>query len=102
MTAGRIYNVADDAPCPRDEVHQFARQLLGLPPADELAATASGDFLPGSRKLAGGGRGSVRMRRTDNKRVSNRRMVAELGVTLKYPTYRHGLRSLHRLETAAD
>ena len=99
---GRIYNVADDEPCPRDEVHQFARQLLGLPPADEPAATASGEFLPGSRELGGGGRGSVRTRRTDNKRVSNRRMVAELGVTLKYPTYRQGLRSLHRLETAAD
>ncbi len=30
----------------------------------------------------------------DNKRVSNRRMKQELGVSLKWPTYREGLRGL--------
>ena len=31
----------------------------------------------------------------DNKRVDNERMKRELGVTLRYPTYREGLRALH-------
>jgi hypothetical protein len=33
----------------------------------------------------------------DNKRVSNKRIRDDLGVTLLYPTYRQGLRSLHPL-----
>jgi hypothetical protein len=31
----------------------------------------------------------------DNKRVANGRMKQDLGVTLRYPTYRDGLRALH-------
>jgi hypothetical protein len=31
----------------------------------------------------------------DNKRVANGRMKRELGVTLRYPTHRDGLRALH-------
>jgi hypothetical protein len=30
----------------------------------------------------------------DNKRVRNARIQTDLGVTLRYPTYRHGLRAL--------
>jgi hypothetical protein len=30
----------------------------------------------------------------DNKRVRNTRIKTELGVTLRYPTYRHGLKAL--------
>jgi len=30
----------------------------------------------------------------DSKRVSNRRIKDELGIALRYPTYRDGLRSL--------
>jgi hypothetical protein len=31
----------------------------------------------------------------DNKRIENARMKRELGLTLRYPTYREGLRALY-------
>ena len=35
----------------------------------------------------------------DNKRVSNKRLKEELGVTLAYPTYREGLQALLSAES---
>ena len=31
---------------------------------------------------------------TDNRRVSNAKMHAELGITLQYPSYREGLKAI--------
>ena len=90
---GRIYNVADHEPSPRGQVQDFARELLGVgssasSPLDSATAAATGD-VP---------RTSVRMRRTDNKRVSNLRVLRELGIELRYPTFREGLRQIRDQE----
>jgi nucleoside-diphosphate-sugar epimerase len=79
---GAIYNLADDEPAPPDEVISYAAQLLGVePPALEVFNTA---------ELSEMGRSFY----MENKRVSNRRIKDELGVTLKHPDYRVGLRAL--------
>ena len=77
-----IYNVADDLPSPPDEVISYAAQLLGMePPLLEDIKTAEMSDIGRSFYM-------------ENKRVSNRRLKDELGVTLKYPNYRVGLRAL--------
>ncbi|WP_370156058.1 SDR family oxidoreductase [Ferrovibrio sp.] len=79
---GAVYNVADDEPAPPQDVVAYAADLLGLPlppetPYDESALT------PMQASFYG-----------DNRRVRNGRIKTELGVTLRYPTYREGLRAL--------
>ena len=79
---GRIYNVCDDEPAPAHEVVKFGCELLGkeIPP---LIAFAEADFSPMGREFY-----------SANRRVSNQRIKRELGLKLKYPTYREGLRAL--------
>lgn len=84
--AGAIYNVCDDEPAPAHEVIEYAARLLNMPapplePFDEAAQTMSEMALSFY---------------TDSKRVRNDRIKAELGVRLRYPTYREGLKSLLR------
>jgi nucleoside-diphosphate-sugar epimerase len=81
---GRAYNVCDDEACPPQDVVEFGARLLGLPvPSDtpfeaaELSAMARSFY-------------------ADSKRVSNARIKQELGVTLRYPTYREGLSAIAR------
>ena len=79
---GAVYNVCDDDPAPPQDVIAHACQLLGVPPPPLLpfdAATLS----PMARSFY-----------DENKRVSNRRIKAELGVRLRYPDYRAGLAAL--------
>jgi nucleoside-diphosphate-sugar epimerase len=80
--AGAIYNVCDDEPSPPEDVIVHAASLLGMPapPLEDFAAAA---LSPMARSFY-----------DDNKRVSNRRIKEELGVTLRYPTYREGLAAL--------
>lgn len=79
---GRVYNICDDLAAPPEDVLAFAADLLGLPiPCAEEYATAEMSAM-------------ARSFYAESKRVSNARMKAELGVTLHYPTYRHGLRAL--------
>lgn len=79
---GRIYNVCDDAPTPPQDVVTFAAQLLGIePPPEQPFETAS--LSPEARSFY-----------VDNRRVRNDRIRRELGVRLRYPTYREGLRAL--------
>jgi nucleoside-diphosphate-sugar epimerase len=78
-----IINVADDEPTPPGEPIAFAAQLLGVPPPPEIpfaeaAATMSPMALSFYREA---------------RRVRNARLK-ELGVALKYPTYREGLTAL--------
>jgi len=82
--AGSIYNVADDLPAPNGEVIAYACELLGqpMPPAipwDEAASTMSA---------------MARSFYAENRRVRNDRIKTELGVRLRYPTYREGLRAI--------
>ncbi|MFZ5784510.1 MAG: SDR family oxidoreductase [Pseudomonadota bacterium] len=85
--AGAIYNVADDLPASTADVVAFACALLGQPappliPWDEAAATMS----PMARSFY-----------AENRRVRNDRVKTELGLALRYPTYREGLRAIHAL-----
>jgi nucleoside-diphosphate-sugar epimerase len=71
----RLYNVSDGHPANRREYLQEVARLIGAPepefvePSEDAAPT----------------RGSA------SKRISNRRMMAELGVELRCPSFREGL-----------
>jgi nucleoside-diphosphate-sugar epimerase len=80
--AGAIYNVADDEPAPPADVVAFAAELLGVPPPP-LVPYEQAVLSPMSQSFF-----------AENRRVSNARIRRELGVTLRYPTYREGLRAL--------
>lgn len=82
--AGPVFNVCDDAPAPQADVVAFAAGLLGIAPPPlvpfedvraEMSEMASSFW-------------------ADNKRVSNDRIKRDLGVTLRYPSYREGLTAI--------
>ncbi|MBM1174651.1 SDR family oxidoreductase [Microvirga arabica] len=78
-----IYNVADDEPGPPQDVIAFAAKLLGREPPPEIPFDQA-ELTPMARAFY-----------EDNKRIRNARIKSELGVTLRYPTYREGLHALH-------
>jgi hypothetical protein len=80
-----IYNVADDEPGPPQDVITYAAELLGVEPPPEVPFDRA-DMTSMARTFY-----------QDNKRVLNKRIRDDLGVTLLYPTYRQGLSSLHAL-----
>ena len=80
---GRVWNVTDDEPAAPQDVVTGAAQLLGLEPPPEIAFEDA-NLSPMARSFYG-----------ECKRVSNRAMKDELGVTLAYPTWREALRALH-------
>lgn len=79
---GAIYNVCDDLAAPPEDVIAHAADLLGVPvpPAVPFEAAEMTDM--------------ARSFYAESKRVSNRRIREELGVNLRYPTYREGLQAL--------
>jgi nucleoside-diphosphate-sugar epimerase len=79
---GAIYNVCDDEPTAPGDVIAFAASLLGRPPPP-LVPFAAADLS-----------GLALSFYDDNKRVANRRIKEELGVRLRYPSYREGLAAL--------
>ena len=80
--SGGIYNVCDDNPAPPQDVIAYAAELLGLPvPPAEDYATA--EMTPMARSFY-----------AESKSVRNNRIKSELGITLRYPTYRDGLQAL--------
>tara|TARA_B100001989_G_C24529681_1_gene460868 strand:+ start:106 stop:960 length:855 start_codon:yes stop_codon:yes gene_type:complete len=78
---GEIYNICDDYPAPSHEVIDYACQLIGIesPP---LIPIEKADLAPITLSFY-----------KDNKRVKNDKIKNELGVSLKYPTYKDGLRA---------
>ncbi len=80
--SGAIYNVCDDVPSPSADVVAFACTLLGVapPPAVPLAQA---DLSPMARSFY-----------ADSRRVLNGRIKRELGVALRYPDYRVGLKAI--------
>ncbi|KQP94969.1 NAD(P)-dependent oxidoreductase [Methylobacterium sp. Leaf113] len=80
--AGATYNVTDDEPTPPQVVTEYAAKLAGLPLPPEVDFETA-DLSPMARSFYG-----------ENKRVRNRLIQEELGVTLAYPTYREGLAAL--------
>lgn len=77
---GAIYNLCDDEAAPSHEVIAEACRLTdaNLPP---LIPFAQAELSPMARSFY-----------SDNKRLRNDLIKTELGVTLKYPNYRSGLR----------
>ena len=84
---GAVYNVADDEPAPPQDVIAFACALLGVAPPPEMPYEQA-DLSPMARSFY-----------ADNRRVCNARIRHELGVSLRYPTYREGLRAILAEET---
>jgi nucleoside-diphosphate-sugar epimerase len=85
-----IWNVCDDEPAPPQDVITYAAQLMGIaPPAEEVFATAEMSAM-------------ARSFYASSARVSNAKLKRELGVTLAYPTYRHGLDALWRDDEIRD
>lgn len=85
---GAIYNVCDDDPAPPQDVIGHAADLLGLPlpPAVDFETA---DMTPMARSFY-----------AESKRVRNDRIKDELGVKLRYPTYREGLAALLDADSA--
>ena len=77
-----IYNVTDDEPAPPQDVIAYAADLLGLPAPPEIPFEVA-RLSPMAASFYG-----------ENKRVGNARMCNELGVTLKFPSYREGLQAI--------
>ncbi len=79
---GSIYNVADDKPCPPQEVVAYASELLNMEPPP-LVSFEKADLSPMGRSFYG-----------ENKRVSNSKIKSDLGVSLKFPTFKEGLNNI--------
>lgn len=78
----QVYNVTDDEPAPPQDVIAFAADLMRLPPPPEIAFNEA-DLSPMAASFY-----------ADNKRVGNARLREDLGVQLKFPSYREGLRDI--------
>ena len=79
---GAIYNICDDDPAPPQDVLSYAAELAGCRPAARRAFEEA-EMSPMARSFY-----------AESKRVDNTRMKRELGVRLRYPTYRAGLEAL--------
>ncbi len=79
---GAVYNVCDDEPAPAPAPSAYAADLPGLEPPPEVPFEEA-ELSPMARSFY-----------MSSRRVSNRRIHEELGVTLDYPTYREGLKAL--------
>jgi nucleoside-diphosphate-sugar epimerase len=79
-----IFNVADDEPAPAADPLTFAAGLLGVPPPPETPyEQAAPSMSPMARSFW-----------QECRRVKNDKLKRELGVALRYPTYREGLSAL--------
>jgi nucleoside-diphosphate-sugar epimerase len=82
--AGGVFNAADDEPTAPGDPIAFAAGLLGIAPPPEIPfEEAKKTMSPFAVSFYG-----------ESKRVRNARIKSVLGVSLRYPTYREGLRAL--------
>jgi hypothetical protein len=79
---GRAYNVADDEPCPPQDVVTYGAELLGMAPPPETPFEAA-SLSPMAKSFF-----------ADSKRVRNDRVKNELGYVFKFPDFRVGLKYL--------
>lgn len=79
---GAIYNLADDEPAPPQDVVKYAADLVGVTPPPEVPYDQA-QLTPMAASFY-----------ADCRRVKNDRIKTELGVRLKYPSYREGLTAL--------
>jgi nucleoside-diphosphate-sugar epimerase len=73
---GEVYNVCDDQPVRRRDFYARLAELLGAPPP-HFVAPAPGAPLPPHERA--------------NRRLVNRRLRADLGLRLRYPSFGEGL-----------
>lgn len=87
-TGTEIWNVADDLPASNADVIAYACELLGrpVPPAIPWEEAA-----PAMSAMA-------RSFYSESRRVRNDKLKRELGVALRYPTYREGLKAIAAAE----
>ena len=83
----RAYNLCDDMAAPPQDVIAYAAELLGVAPPP-LTPIEDVEMSPMAASFY-----------AESKRVSNTRLREELGVDLKYPTYREGLQATLKEET---
>jgi nucleoside-diphosphate-sugar epimerase len=84
QNADGVFNVTDDAPSPPGDPIVFAAGLLGLPAPPAIPyAEAVKTMAPLAASFY-----------AENRRVRNDKLKQVLGVRLRYPTYREGLRAL--------
>jgi nucleoside-diphosphate-sugar epimerase len=84
---GAVCNVCDDDPAPPQDVIAHAAGLLGLPVPPAIPFDQA-DLSPMAASFY-----------AESKRVRNDRIKSDLGVRLRYPTYREGLAALLTDET---
>jgi nucleoside-diphosphate-sugar epimerase len=83
-TASGIFNIADDEPAPPGDPLVFAAELMGVAPPPEIPfAEAVPSMSPMGLSFW-----------QECRRVKNDKLKRALGVALRYPTYREGLRAL--------
>jgi nucleoside-diphosphate-sugar epimerase len=86
--ANGAFNVTDDEPTPQGVPIAFAAELLGVTPPPEISFDeAAKTMTPMGLSFYG-----------ESKRVRNARLKGQLGVALRYPSYREGLRALFARE----
>ncbi|HUI97582.1 MAG TPA: SDR family oxidoreductase [Xanthobacteraceae bacterium] len=83
--ADGVFNVTDDEPTPPGDPIVFAASLLGVPPPPAIPFGEAVKTMPPMAASF----------YAENRRVRNDRLKRTLGVRLRYPTYREGLRALH-------
>lgn len=87
---GAIYNLCDDEAAPPEDVIGMAADLLGLPQPEAIPFEEA-EMTPMARSFY-----------AESKRVRNHRIKTELGVTLRYPSYREGLTALFAEEISEN
>ncbi len=77
-----VYNVTDGSPSPPQDVVAYAATLMGCAPPAEIPFESAPLSPMGKSFYA------------ENRRVRSRRVVEDLGVTLRHPSYREGLAAI--------
>ena len=85
-----IYNVADDEPSESSQLLLEAAQLMGISPPAPIAYDPS-TMSPMAASFW-----------RESRRVTNHKIKAELGVQLRYPSYREGLEAIWGTEQGAS
>jgi nucleoside-diphosphate-sugar epimerase len=80
--AGQIYNLSDDYPCPPEEIADYLCGKLGRP----LLPTVGIDDESLSPLM--------KSFYSESKKIENHLIKSELGIKLKYPTYKEGYQTL--------
>lgn len=87
-----VYNLVDDDPAPRNEVVNFALELIGKP------FQVNPDSLGGQSLSERSSGAALHEREVEEKRVSNSKMkdlLRSSGLDLLYPSYKEGLRAIN-------